>query len=71
MQRKSSVKSLVLKSGGFSWSRTNDTKIFSLVLCQLSYEALMAVPMGLEPTIPRVTGECDNRYTTEPFGGGR
>ena len=27
------------KNGGFSWNRTNDTKIFSLVLCQLSYEA--------------------------------
>ena len=28
----------------------------------------LAVPTGLEPAIPRVTGECDNRYTTEPFG---
>ncbi len=59
------------KNGGFSWNRTNDTKIFSLVLCQLSYEATMAVPTGIEPAIPRVTGECDNRYTTEPFGCGR
>ena len=31
----------------------------------------MAVPTGLEPAIPRVTGECDNHYTTEPFGCGR
>ena len=30
----------------------------------------MAVPTGLEPAIPRVTGECDNHYTTEPFGCG-
>lgn len=27
----------------------------------------MAVPTGIEPAIPRVTGECDNRYTTEPY----
>ena len=58
---------LAFKNGGFSWNRTNDTKIFSLVLCQLSYEATMAVPTGIEPAIPRVTGECDNRYTTEPY----
>ena len=31
----------------------------------------LAVPTGLEPAIPRVTGECDNHYTTEPFGCGR
>ena len=31
----------------------------------------MAVPTGLEPAIPRVTGECDNHYTTEPIGCGR
>ena len=37
------------------------------MLCQLSYEATMAVPTGIEPAIPRVTGECDNRYTTEPY----
>ena len=36
------------------------------MLCQLSYEAKLAVPTGIEPAIPRVTGECDNRYTTEP-----
>ena len=30
----------------------------------------LAVPTGLEPAIPRVTGECDNHYTTEPFGCG-
>ena len=61
---------LAFKNGGFSWNRTNDTKIFSLVLCQLSYEATMAVPTGIEPAIPRVTGECDNRYTTEPLVAG-
>ena len=27
----------------------------------------LAVPTGLEPAIPRVTGECDNHYTTEPI----
>ena len=58
------------QDGGFSWNRTNDTKIFSLVLCQLSYEAKLAVPTGIEPAIPRVTGECDNRYTTEPLVAG-
>ena len=26
----------------------------------------LAVPTGLEPAIPRVTGECDNHYTTGP-----
>ena len=31
----------------------------------------LAVPTGLEPAIPRVTGECDNHYTTEPNGCGR
>ncbi len=31
----------------------------------------LAVPTGLEPAIPRVTGECDNHYTTEPIGCGR
>ena len=30
----------------------------------------MAVPTGLEPAIPRVTGECDNHYTTEPMVAG-
>ena len=30
----------------------------------------MAVPTGIEPAIPRVTGECDNRYTTEPLVAG-
>ena len=40
------------------------------MLCQLSYEATMAVPTGIEPAIPRVTGECDNRYTTEPLVAG-
>ena len=55
------------KNGAENRNRTNDTKIFSLVLCQLSYEATMAVPTGIEPAIPRVTGECDNRYTTEPY----
>ena len=57
-----------IKSGGFSWNRTNDTKIFSLVLYQLSYEATkMAVRTGLEPVISRVTGERDNHYTNEPW----
>ena len=57
-----------IKNGGFSWNRTNDTKIFSLVLCQLSYEATkMAVRTGLEPVISRVTGERDNHYTNEPW----
>ena len=60
-------KKLVLQNGGFSWNRTNDTKIFSLVLCQLSYEAIMAVRTGLEPVISRVTGERDNHYTNEPW----
>ncbi len=55
------------KNGGFSWNRTNDTKIFSLVLYQLSYEAIMAVRTGLEPVISRVTGERDNHYTNEPW----
>ena len=59
---------IINKNGGFSWNRTNDTKIFSLVLCQLSYEAtLMAVRTGLEPVISRVTGERDNHYTNEPW----
>ena len=59
--------SCINKNGGFSWNRTNDTKIFSLVLCQLSYEAILAVRTGLEPVISRVTGERDNHYTNEPW----
>ena len=37
------------KNGGFSWNRTNDTKIFSLVLCQLSYEATWRFVRDLNP----------------------
>ena len=37
------------------------------MLCQLSYEAIMAVRTGLEPVISRVTGERDNHYTNEPW----
>ena len=37
------------KNGGFSWNRTNDTKIFSLVLCQLSYEAIWRFRRDLNP----------------------
>ena len=40
---------LIKKSGGFSWNRTNDTKIFSLVLCQLSYEATWRFVRDLNP----------------------
>ena len=40
---------LAFKNGGFSWNRTNDTKIFSLVLCQLSYEAEWRFRRDLNP----------------------
>ena len=40
---------LAFKNGGFSWNRTNDTKIFSLVLCQLSYEAKWRFRRDLNP----------------------
>ena len=40
---------LAFKNGGFSWNRTNDTKIFSLVLCQLSYEATWRFVRDLNP----------------------
>ena len=40
---------LFFNNGGFSWNRTNDTKIFSLVLCQLSYEAKWRFRRDLNP----------------------
>ena len=59
---------LFLHNGVLQRTRTSAPVIKSQMLYQLSYEATMAVPTGIEPAIPRVTGECDNRYTTEPFG---
>ena len=49
------------KNGGSSGNRTSDTGIFSPLLYRLSYEAIMAVPTGLEPAIFCVTGRRVNQ----------
>ena len=54
-----------LKNGGSSGNRTSDTGIFSPLLYRLSYEAIMAVPTGLEPAIFCVTGRRVNRLHHE------
>ena len=42
--------------GASGRNRTNDTRIFSPLLYQLSYRGKMATRMGLEPTTSSVTG---------------
>ena len=54
-------KIIKIKNGGSSGNRTSDTGIFSPLLYQLSYEAIMAVPTGLEPAIFCVTGRRVNQ----------
>ena len=42
--------------GASGRNRTNDTRIFSPLLYQLSYKGKLATRMGLEPTTSSVTG---------------
>ena len=52
-------------AGASGRNRTNDTRIFSPLLYQLSYRGIrvMATRMGLEPTTSAVTGRRSNQLS--------
>ena len=51
------------KNGASGRSRTNDTRIFSPLLYQLSYRGKMATKKGLEPSTSGVTGRRSNQLS--------
>ena len=51
----------LLRDGASGRNRTNDTRIFSPLLYQLSYRGIMATEKGLEPSTSSVTGWRSNQ----------
>ena len=49
------------RDGASGRNRTNDTRIFSPLLYQLSYRGIMATRKGLEPSTSGVTGRRSNQ----------
>ena len=50
-------------NGASGRSRTNDTRIFSPLLYQLSYRGILATKKGLEPSTSGVTGRRSNQLS--------
>ena len=55
------TRSLLTAHGASGRSRTNDTRIFSPLLYQLSYRGILATEKGLEPSTSSVTGWRSNQ----------